>query len=190
MAQFSRGECAGLPDSQTIVPTSGGLEAALRRARIMEAAHVEAVLAVRDAELLRLEALRAELAPIVAGNERARGYFDLAVSPGEPPRLWIDLLGSVVMEPDSRTYRLYQDLNAGREILHESQDRAEMVERVKDYMAHRLVARERQMAAATPARASSRGYSGKTLALAWLLGAAAGALALAAGAIILKKFDF
>ena len=179
-----------MPESLTSTAKPAGLEAALRRAREMEAAHFEAVLAVRDAEMLRLEALKADLAPAVAAHDRARDFFDLVVVPGEPPRLWIDLLGAVVMAPDPRTYRLTQDLPSGREVLHETRDRAEMAEKIRDYMAHRLVARERQLAGAALARTGKPGYSGKALVAAWLAGATAGALALLAAGIILKKIIF
>jgi hypothetical protein len=179
-----------LPDSRTATGTAGGLDAALRRAREFEAAHFEAVLAVRDAELLRLEALKADLAPIVAAHDRAKEYFDLAISPGEPPRLWIDLLGSVTMAPDPRCYRLTQDLQSGREVLLETTDRAEMVEKIKEYMAHRLVARERLIATSTRPRPQPDRYSASALLLTWLAGFAAGALAVAIAFIILKRWNF
>ena len=169
---------------------SGGLEAALRRAREMEAAHFEAVLAVRDAELLRLEALKAELVPAVAAHDRARDYFDLAIVPGEPPRLWIDLIGSVIMAPDPRTYRLTQELPSGRMVLLESANRAEMTDKIKTYMAHRLVARDREIAGARPAPDSPKGYSLAAMAMVWLLGLAGGALALYFADILLKKLNF
>ena len=179
-----------MPDSKTATGTSGGLDAALRRAREFEAAHFEAVLAVRDAELLRLEALKADLAPIIAAHDRAREYFDIAVSPGEPPRLWIDLLASVTMAPDPRCYRLTQDLQSGREVLIETTDRPEMVEKIKEYMAHRLVARERMIASATRPRPQPDRYSASALLLTWTGGFAAGALAVAIALIVLKKWSF
>lgn len=179
-----------MPDNQTIAPMSGGLDAALRRAREMEAAHLEAVLAVRDAELLRLEALKAELAPAVAAHDRARDFFDLAIVPGEPPRLWIDLISSVIMAPDPRTYRLTQELLSGRAVLLETADRAEMTEKIKAYMAHRLVARDREIAGARPVSELKTGYSLAAMIMVWLLGLAGGALALCIADIMLKKLDF
>ena len=176
--------------SQTTVPKHGGLDAALRRARELEAAHFEAVLSVRDAELLRLESLKADLAPIIAGHDRARDYFDLVLVPGEPPRLWIDLLGSVIMAPEPKTYCLAQDLPTGREVLFKTQSRAEMVEKIKSYMAHRLVARERDIAGAKPARDVRPGYSGRSVFLAWLAGVCAGTLTLLLLLIYLKKLTF
>ena len=97
-----------------------------------------------------LQVLKDDLAPILAANAEMQSVFDLALVPGEPPRLWIDLITAVVMEPDPRTYRLIQDTQNGRETVLETENRAEMVEKIKLHMAHQLVARERRLAA-TPA---------------------------------------
>ncbi len=117
--------------------------------------------------------------------------FDLALAlaPGEPPKLWIDLITWVVMEPDYRTYRLMQDNQAGRDILHETADRPEMVERLKHYMAHRVIARERQMAA-TPPPGRRAGFPASALILAWLGGFAFAVLALLISAILLEILKF
>ncbi len=87
-----------------IVPTSRsaepGLRSELRAARLAEAAHFEAALHLRDAKSIRLQLLKDDLMPSVAASPLARDLFDLALIPGEPPRLWIDLITHVEMEPD------------------------------------------------------------------------------------------
>src|SRR5436305_446464 len=103
---------------------SRNLDQALRQARLKEAAHLEAVIDIRDAETLRLQVLKDDLVPIVASKREAEEFFDLALVPGDPPRLWIDLATSVVMAPDPRTYRLVEDSHVGRDTLLETQDRA------------------------------------------------------------------
>ncbi|NJM29852.1 MAG: hypothetical protein HC855_06900 [Rhizobiales bacterium] len=160
---------------------------ALRRARLAEAAHVDAVLNIRDSKTLRLQLLKDDLLPIVSSNPEASKLFDLALVPGDPPRLWLDMIAQVVMEPDHRTYRLVQDTRLGRETLFETADRAEMMEHAKTHLAHRLIAREREIAVATPARESIAGYSGAALIFAWTTGFAVGALALMMAAILLEK---
>lgn len=155
-----------------------GLDEALRRARAAEAAHHDAVLDLRDAKALRLQVLKDELVPLIAGNPDALALFDLAMTPSEPPRLWLDLISGVVMEPDARTYRLTQDSQFGRDILFETADRALMIEHVKQHMAHRIIARERQRGGAAVPRAEARGHSGLIVAFAWLAGFATGALIL------------
>lgn len=167
----------------------GGLRQSIRQARLAEAAHFEAALELRDAKSIRLQLLKDDLAPAVASSPAATELFDLALVPGEPPKLWIDLISHVIMEPDHRTYRLVQDRQDSREILFESSDRNSMAEFIRRHMAHRLVARERQAAAVMPA-AELAGYSTASLILAWTSGFALGALALLAIAIIWKWFGF
>jgi hypothetical protein len=158
-------------------PADPGLAEALRKARVSEAAHFEAVLDIRDAQTLRLQVLKDDLEPAAASSE-ARRYFDLVLLASDPPRLWIDLVGYVVMEPNPRTYRLVQDTAANREILHETTDRAAMAAKVREYMAHRLVARDRQLVSSVAPRTERRGYSTGALILAWLSGLSVGVLGL------------
>ena len=120
---------------------------------------------------------RTSFCPLVQSSPEARELFDLALVPGEPPKLWIDLISFVVMEPDHRTYRFLQDRQDRRDILFESADRELMAAAIRRHMAHRLVARERQIrcrAAGSP----PPGYSSASLILAWVSGFAFGALAL------------
>ena len=162
-----------------------GLGQALREARLAEAAHFEAALDLRDAKSIRLQLLKDDLMPVVRSNATAAELFDLALVPGEPPKLWIDLISFVVMEPGHRTYRLVQDRHDGREILHESADRKDMSGFIRRHMAHRLVARERRSAAPPPVTFVT-GYSTASLMLAWTAGVALGALVLLGLVIYLK----
>ncbi|MDE2446494.1 MAG: hypothetical protein KGO94_09960, partial [Alphaproteobacteria bacterium] len=95
---------------------------ALRDARLSAASKLDAVLEVSDARALRLDALRAEVLPVVSVNAEARSMFALTLEPGAAPKLWIDLISSVVMEPDPRTFRLVQDQESRRETLFETTD--------------------------------------------------------------------
>ena len=162
-----------------------GLTGALREARQAEAAHFEAALELRDSKSLRLQLLKDELLPVVDASPEARELFDLALIPGEPPKLWIDLISFVVMEPDPRSYRFLQHRQDRREILFESADRELMAAAVRRHMAHLLVARERQAAATAPAPVPPAGYTSASLILAWVSGFAFGALALLGLAIFL-----
>ena len=164
-------------------PADPGLAAALRQARVAEAAHFEAVLDIRDAQTLRLQILKDDLGP-AAQSEDAKRYFDLVLLAGDPPRLWIDLVGYVVMEPNPRTYRLIQDTQSSRETLYETTDRTAMAAKVREYMAHRLVARERQLVSSVAPRAERDGYSTGALILAWLSGLAVGVLGLLILAVV------
>jgi len=173
-------------EASTLQQRGNGLGSALRQARLAEAAHYEAVLGIKDAKSLRLQVLKDDIAAVIAHSQEAQQLFDLALVPGEPPKLWIDLITCVVMEPDYRTYRLLQDTQAGREILLETTDRSAMVERLKQHMAHRIVARQRQMAATPPAKPKA-GFSTGALTLAWLSGFTLGMLVVLISAILLEK---
>ena len=172
----------------TRLPGDQGLSGALRQARLAEAAHFEAVLDIRDAQTLRLQVLKDELAPEILANVEAAAFVDLALVPGDPPRLWIDLITSVIMAPDPRTYRLVQDGPAGRRTLHETADRIEMIARIKQHVAHRLISREREKTAAAPPKPVVLGHSTAALILAWLSGFAIGALGLFVAGILIARF--
>lgn len=165
-------------------PERDGLSGALREARQAEAAHFEASLELRDSKSLRLQLLKDDLLPLLDSSPEARELFDLALIPGEPPKLWIDLISFVVMEPDHRSYRFLQHRQDRREILFETLDREQMAAAIRRHMAHLVVARERQ-AANLPQPARQPGYSSAALILAWVSGVAFGALALLGLAIYL-----
>lgn len=175
----------------TRLPGDQSLSGALRQARLAEAAHFEAVLDIKDAQTLRLQVLKDDLAPVVADNNAATSFIDLALVPGDPPRLWVDLITFVIMAPDPRTYRLVQDSPAGRQTLLETTNRPEMVERITQHIAHRLIAREREMNRESALAASSKptvlGHSTTALILAWLSGFSIGALALFIVGILISR---
>lgn len=164
-----------------------GFALTLREARIADSAHFEAALDIRDAKTLRLQVLKDDLLPTLAANREMQSVFDLALVPGEPPRLWIDLITAVIMEPNPRTFRLIQDTQSGRDILLETEDRAAMAEKIKQHMAHHLIARERRLAATPTMRLPIQGHSSAALILAWLSGFSIGVLALFMIGIVLDK---
>ena len=166
------------------------LSGALRKARLAEAAHFEAILGIKDSKSLRLQVLKDDIAPLVAATPEAAQVFDLALVPGEPPRLWIDLISFVEMEPDYRTYRLQQDNQAGREALFESANRAEMANYLKSYLAHRMIARERQIVRAAPLSQPAARFTTAAVIYAWFNGLILGLLALLVAAISLGKLKF
>ncbi len=159
---------------------------ALKTARLAEAAHLDALMNVKDARSLRLAALRGLLLPQLAGHHLAQGFTELAIMPGETPRLWIDLISSVVIEPDTRNFRLEQESEGRRDILHETPNLDEMSTVVLKYIAHRVVARERTWARGKLQTVDSPpGYSLGALAYVWFTGVMLGVLALLILAILL-----
>jgi hypothetical protein len=122
------------------------LSAALRRARIDNAAQSSVLADLRGAEIARLEILREQLDPVLAQLPRNCDLFDVAVSPGERPRLFIDQIGFVELGRDRRTYRFLQDTRHGRINICENDRPETMVEAITAYIAHRLIEREKALA--------------------------------------------
>jgi hypothetical protein len=159
------------------------LTIALKEARIAQASYLDALLDLRDAKSLRLDALRAAVAPTLADHPDARELFNL--------NLQDDLISSVVMEPDPRTYRLVQDRDSQRETLFETPDVNEMATFLTRYLAHRLIAHEKlaNAVAPVPPGAVNR-ISLMGLVFIWVSGVAFGVLGLLGLAMLLGKLHF
>ncbi len=163
----------------------------LRSARQAEAARLDATTGLQDAKALRLGALRDAVLPALAGNEKARQLFELSVIPGVSPRLWVDLVSSVVMEPDPKHYRLVQDQADERVTLFETDQLSDMRSFLTRFLAHRMVAEERQIAAITKNRLKANvSYSHVDLILVWLAGVGLGILAVVGWALSTGKLGF
>ena len=160
------------------------LTTALKEARLAEAARFDAMVRVHDARTLRLEALRDSLLPELSGPPQLRDLFEINIQDGEMPRLWIDLISQVVMEPDPKSYRLLQAIENGRETLFETRDSEQMKRFLVRHIAHRAVAQERAMAGKSQAGSmQQRGFSLGELIYVWVTGVLFGVLGLMAYAL-------
>src|SRR6201995_3723334 len=119
------------------------LRDALRKARIEAADRTGVVVDLRDAEVARLEILNEALDPLFTQIPDQIDLFDRGISQGETPRLWIDVVAHVVMGRDKRQYRFVQDTRFGRTVIAESHEVGAIVQAVTDYVARRMVERER-----------------------------------------------
>jgi hypothetical protein len=126
------------------VPLS--LKAAMRRARVEGVEQSQAVADVRETEIARLEILEEAVRPTLDQLPLDVDIFDAGIAYGERPRLFIDMIGFVEMAHDRRTYRFLQDTRHGRAVIAESDRLERMVEAVTNYIARRLVERERALA--------------------------------------------
>ena len=129
----------------TAEPQPTRLRDALRKARIEAADRTGVVVELRDAEVARLEIMNEALDPLFAQIPEKVDLFDRGVSQGETPRLWIDVVAHILMGRDKRIYRFVQDTRFGRIVLAESHDTTAIVEAVTDYVARRMIERERAM---------------------------------------------
>jgi len=129
----------------TIEQRVTSLADALRRARLENAEHPGARRETRGSDAARLELLREHLKPVLAQLPKNCDLFDIAVSHGEPARLFIDAVAFVEMSPDLRRYLFLQDTRRGRVQLGENEQVEPMVETVTAYIARRLVEREKAL---------------------------------------------
>jgi hypothetical protein len=127
-------------------PRAPRLKDALREARIDLAERTGVVVDLRNAEVARLQLLSDALDPVFAEIPSDVELFDRGLVPGDPPRLWIDMIAHVVMGRDKRIYRFLQDTRYGRRVLAESTEVEEITAAVTKYVARRLVERERALA--------------------------------------------
>ena len=123
-----------------------GLTDTIRAIRIEEAERTGVVVALREADIARLDILHDRLKPVLADIPRGVDLFDVAVTPGATPRLWIDMIAFVEMARDKRSYRFLQDTREGRRVMIESADADQVAERITAYIARRLIERERLLA--------------------------------------------
>jgi hypothetical protein len=123
------------------------LRDALRQARIEAADRTGVVVDLRDAEVARLEILNEALDPLFAQVPDRVDLFDRGISQGDTPRLWIDVVAHVLMGRDKRIYRFVQDTRFGRIVIAESHEVPAIIDAVTDYVARRMIERERALVA-------------------------------------------
>jgi hypothetical protein len=123
------------------------LAEAINRARNTQATRENRAADARVIAISRLETLRARLAPVYAAIPRDVELFDLGMVGHTPPRLFVDIIAFIEMAEDRRSFRLVQESRSGRVLLGETQDERQMTGLVTNYIAERLVERERALAA-------------------------------------------
>jgi hypothetical protein len=123
------------------------LRSALRRARSESAEQHDAVEDIRQAEVARLEMLEDAVRPIVDQAPDDVELFDLGVTHGDRPRLFLDMISFIDLAHDRRTFRFFQDTRHGRVLIAESESADRIVAAVTNYVARRLVEREQALAA-------------------------------------------
>jgi len=123
------------------------LRSAMRRARAESAEQHEALADLRQGEVARLELLEDAIRPILDQTPDDVELFDLGVTHGDRPRLFLDMISFVDLAHDRRTFRFFQDTRHGRVLIAESDSPDRIVAAVTNYVARRLVEREQALAA-------------------------------------------
>ena len=133
------------------------LKALVRRAKLEDAERSSVVAELRGAEQARLELLRDALEPVFAQVPAQAEFFEHGLVPGEKPSIFVDIVAFIEMARDRRCYRFIQDTRAGTIVLAES-DRIEAMSRhVANYLARRLIEREKALSAPLPNFQAQRG---------------------------------
>jgi hypothetical protein len=118
---------------------------AIREVKNAFADRDEVVVDIREAQRTRLELLAEDLQPVFADIPDDDDRFDLAISMGMQPRLWIDSVAHVTMGRDRRTYRFLRATRSGHVVLAESPDMSIVARQVTRYVADRVIERRRMM---------------------------------------------
>ncbi|WP_024588964.1 hypothetical protein [Aliihoeflea sp. 2WW] len=122
------------------------LAAAIREVKTNNADRTDVVVDLREAQQTRLEILAQDLEQVFADIPSDDERFDLNVTAGLQPRLWIDAVSHVTMGRDKRTYRFLKDTRNGRIVLAETPDIKKAANAVTLYVAERMVEREAVLA--------------------------------------------
>jgi hypothetical protein len=115
----------------------------VRKARVSSAERQDVVVDMKEADKARLELLAEKLEPIFDDVDKEDDRFDFNISSGAQPRIWIDCVAHVHMGRDKRTYRFVRDSRLGRVVLIESGDADEVYSYVTNYIAARVIEREK-----------------------------------------------
>jgi hypothetical protein len=123
------------------------LHEAIRRMRMVSTERQDGIADLQAAERARLEMLAEDLAEVFKAVPSDTDIFAFSVSHGDVPRLWIDMTSHVAMGRDRRTYRFLKDTRLGRTVLLETASLDDMANCITDYIAERLIEREKAIEA-------------------------------------------
>ena len=121
------------------------LKQALNEVRSAQADREDVVVDMKHATLSRLELLAEDLQPVIEDIPKDNEQFEFAIAKGETPRFWIDMTSFVRMGGDGREYQFVKDTRMGRVVLEQSTNRKMVGERVTQYVAERVLERERMI---------------------------------------------
>ena len=130
-------------DAKQIERKVSDLAEAMERVRDDQAARDDVVIEMKQARIARLELLAKDLQPLFKEVPDDNDQFEFALTNGENPRLWIDMTSYVRMGRDRREYEFVKDTRMGRTLLAKTTDRQKMAKIVTNYVAERVLERER-----------------------------------------------
>jgi len=119
------------------------LSKSMDRMKSKHADRDDVVVELNQSQLSRLELLARDLQPVFEQLPDDNDQFEFALTKGETPRLWIDMSTYVRMGAMPHQYELIKDTRMGRTILAASTDKERIGQVVTDYIADKIVERER-----------------------------------------------
>ncbi len=130
-------------DSKDIGVQAHDLSKSMERVKTRYATLEDVVVNLRQSQCTRLELLAVELQPVFEQVPDDNDQFAFVLTNGETPRLWLDLSSHVRMGSNYRQYQLVKDTRMGRAILASTDDINRMRQAVTDYIAGKMLERER-----------------------------------------------
>jgi hypothetical protein len=119
------------------------LSKSMDRMKSKHADRDDVVVELNQSQLSRLELLARDLQPVFEQLPDDNDQFEFALTKGETPRLWIDMSTYVRMGAMPHQYELIKDTRMGRTILAASTDKERIGQVVTDYIADKILERER-----------------------------------------------
>ncbi|MFZ1813568.1 MAG: hypothetical protein WBO55_04190 [Rhizobiaceae bacterium] len=132
-------------DAREIEAKAHRLSEAVSRIRNAQADRDDVVVEMKQAARARLELLAQDLQPVFEQLPEGSDQFEFALTSGETPRLWIDMTAFVRMGRDRRIYEFVKDTRLGRTLLGETENRERAASMVTNYVAERILERERMI---------------------------------------------
>lgn len=130
-------------DAKEIEAKIHDLSKSMERMKTRQADRDDVVVELKQSQRTRLELLARDLQPMFDQVPTDNDQIEFALTNGETPRLWIDMSSHVRMGADKREYELIKDTRMGRTILATTSDMNKMGQVVTDYVADKVLERER-----------------------------------------------
>jgi hypothetical protein len=106
-----------------------------------------------------LDILRKKLKPLYDAIPQDVEGIDLGIVREEKPQLYLDMVAFVDIAEDGKSYRLVQGGRNGSQVLLETSDDASLIARITDYIAQRLIVRERILEQGDPVVAGAAHFT-------------------------------
>ncbi|MCP4185484.1 MAG: hypothetical protein GY761_19605 [Hyphomicrobiales bacterium] len=119
------------------------LSKSMERMKSLHADRDDVVVELNRSQLSRLELIARDLQQVFEQLPDDNDQFEFALTKGETPRLWIDMSTYVRMGAMPHQYELIKDTRMGRIILATSINKERFGQLVTDYMADKILERER-----------------------------------------------